>query len=63
MKFMLNCRETTGKVLRSQDRALPLRERLAVRLHQLACDNCRRFDRQLRLMRAAGERWRRYTQE
>ncbi|PZP30388.1 MAG: hypothetical protein DI603_14775 [Roseateles depolymerans] len=60
---MLNCRETTQKVLQGEDRRLPLRDRLAVKLHQLACDHCRRFERQVGLMRAAGARWRRYTEE
>lgn len=63
MKLLLNCRETTHKVLQAEDRALPLNERLAVRLHQLHCGNCRRFERQLRLLRAASARWRRYTDE
>lgn len=60
---MLNCRETTQKVLQGEDRSLAVTERLAVKLHQLMCDNCRRFQRQVKLMRAASKRWRRYSQE
>ena len=63
MKFRLSCREATQWVLRAEDRRMPLAERLAVRLHQAACTNCRRFDRQVQLMRHASARWRRYTAE
>jgi hypothetical protein len=50
-------------LLRAEDRRMPLAERLTVRLHQLKCVHCRRFDRQVQLMRQASVRWRQYTAE
>ena len=38
-------------------------ERLAVRLHHRVCGNCRRFARQVELMRQASKRWRHYSEE
>lgn len=58
---MLTCREATQLTLQSQDRALPLTERLSLRLHQRLCVNCRRFSRQVELMRQASARWRQYS--
>jgi hypothetical protein len=42
-----------------QDGEMPLRQRVAVRLHLLFCEACTRFVRQLRFLRAA---MRRYSQ-
>jgi hypothetical protein len=42
---------------------VPLAERLSVRLHHRVCSNCRRFYRQVQLMRQASARWRQYTDE
>lgn len=63
IKLKITCREATRIALRAEDRRPPLAERLTLRLHHAGCTNCRRFDRQLRLMRQASERWRRYTGE
>ena len=63
IKPMLTCRETTALVLQAEDRRLPLTARLAMRLHQRICRNCRRFNRQVELMRQASARWRQYTQD
>lgn len=57
------CKQVTHLVLQAEDQALPLAERLAVRLHMLACQACPRFVKQVLLMRRASERWRRYTEE
>lgn len=56
------CKEVTHLVLQAEDEALPWHERLAVRLHMLACRACPRFALQVRLMRQASERWRRYSE-
>jgi anti-sigma factor RsiW len=45
---MLSCREVTERASDYLDRALPLRQRLAVRLHLFMCQHCRRYLRQLR---------------
>jgi hypothetical protein len=59
---MRSCRDITRLVLQAQDLALPWRERLAVRLHMLACKACPRFADQLALMRRASAQWRRYSE-
>jgi len=44
---MLSCKEVTRLVSESLDRQLPLRQRLAVRMHLLLCKACTRYRRQL----------------
>jgi hypothetical protein len=63
IRLMITCREATQIALQAEDRRLPLAERLSLRLHLRLCGNCRRFARQVDLMRQASARWRRYTQE
>lgn len=62
MLLRRTCREVTHLVLQAEDQALPWRERLAVRLHLLACQACPRFVAQVALIRRASERWRRYSE-
>ena len=50
---MLRCREVSKLVSESMERDLPLRQRLAVRLHLMMCRMCAGFARQLRLLRRA----------
>jgi len=49
------CEEVTQLVSESMDRTLPLGKRIAVRIHFLGCRFCRRFRRQLLLIRKAGQ--------
>jgi predicted anti-sigma-YlaC factor YlaD len=63
IKPMINCREATQLTLQAEDRTLPLAERLTLRLHHQVCSNCRRFARQVALMRQASARWRQYSEE
>lgn len=50
---MLSCRELHGQHASDHvDGRLSRRERLAVRLHLVLCSNCRRFIRQLRLVKS-----------
>ena len=60
---MIKCREATQLTLQAEDRTLPLAERLALRLHHRICSNCRRFYRQVELMRQASARWRQYSED
>ena len=60
MKPMLSCRELTRLVLAGEDRRLGWVARLRIRLHLLACRACPRFVDQVRFMRRASGRWRRY---
>ncbi len=45
---MLVCRDVTELVSDYLERALPVRQRLAVRLHLLRCEACRRYIDQMR---------------
>ncbi len=63
MKLDLTCRDVTRLVLASQDRSLPLADRLRVRLHLAVCKTCPRFVAQAALMREAMGRWKRYADE
>ncbi len=49
----LRCEEASVLTSRELDEPLGLAERLAVRGHTLVCRSCRRFRRQLELLRAA----------
>jgi hypothetical protein len=51
MKWMTTCKETTELASRAMDEALPLPERVALRLHLAMCKNCARFAQQLQEMR------------
>jgi hypothetical protein len=62
MKLKLSCRDVTRLVLQGEDRRLSFAERLGVRLHLLICQACPRFVRQVRFMRGAVGRWRRYAE-
>lgn len=50
---MLSCKDASRLQSQAQDRRLNLAERFGLRLHLLICDNCRRFARQLKLIRQA----------
>ncbi|MGE0809157.1 MAG: zf-HC2 domain-containing protein [Immundisolibacter sp.] len=54
---MLNCRESTALMSEARERDLTLAERLGLRLHWAMCSACRRFDRQLDVLRAAARRY------
>ena len=62
MLLRRSCKQVTHLVLQAEDRTLPLRERLAVRLHMLVCKACPRFADQVALMRSANKRWRTYSE-
>ena len=48
---MLTCKDASHLVSHSQDRPLSFRERWGLRVHLWACTNCRRFERQIGLIR------------
>ena len=50
---MLTCKDASRLISEGQERPLSGRERWSLRLHLWLCDNCRRFDRQLRFLRQA----------
>lgn len=56
----LTCKESAALLLAREDRALPLKDRAALRLHLAICAACPRFERQLLTMRNAMKQWRSY---
>jgi hypothetical protein len=48
---MLTCKDASHLVSHGQDRPLSFRERWGLRIHLWMCGNCRRFERQVALMR------------
>ncbi len=57
------CKEVTALVIAREDRALPLAERLALRLHLAMCQACPTFERQVLTMRNAMKQWRGYRED
>lgn len=55
------CKEAVGLMVAREDRALPLVERVALRLHLVVCKACPRFGRQMLSMRNNMKQWRNYT--
>jgi hypothetical protein len=50
---MLTCKEASHLISEHQERPLGVRERLGLRLHLWMCAGCRRFERQMVLLRRA----------
>jgi hypothetical protein len=61
LPLMRSCKEVTALVIAREDRALPVAERLALRMHMAMCKACPRFERQVLTMRNAMKQWRGYT--
>lgn len=59
--FRRTCKEVTALVIAREDRALPWRDRLALRLHMAVCAACPTFERQVLTMRNAMRQWRNYA--
>lgn len=60
LPLMRTCKEASALLLAREDQNLPMRERLALRLHVAICAACPRFERQLITMRSAMKQWRNY---
>ena len=55
------CKQAAALLVAREDRALPLADRVALRLHLAACQACPVFAQQMLTMRKAFGRWRNYT--
>ena len=55
------CKEAAALLIAQEDRRLGRLDRLALRLHLMACDACPRFERQLLTIRNSLKQWRNYT--
>lgn len=54
---MKTCKQVHRLVSQGLDRRLSFMERMAVRLHLMVCDACRRFERQMDFLREACRRY------
>ena len=54
---MKTCKEVHRLVIEGQDRRLSAPERIALRMHLLICNACRRFEAQMALLREAVRRF------
>jgi hypothetical protein len=61
MPLNRTCKEAAALMVAREDRALPLPDRVALRLHLLICKACPRFERQMLHMRNQLKQWRNYT--
>ncbi len=50
VRVMPSCRDISQDISAGMDRNLPLRKRLAIRLHVSMCGFCRRYEKQLHLL-------------
>ena len=55
-----SCRETAALLIAREDRTLGMLDRLALKLHLLACKTCPKFENQILTLRAAMGKWRHY---
>ncbi len=60
IRLRRTCREAAALLVAREDRALTLEDRLALRLHLLACKACPNFAQQMLTMRQVMARWRQY---
>ena len=51
--WMFNCQEISRKVSKSMDDHLPLHERMMIAVHLWMCKYCRRFKKQMLILRNA----------
>jgi hypothetical protein len=58
MVLQRTCKETAAILIAREDRALSMGDRIALRLHLMACKTCPVFERQIITMRHALRRWR-----
>jgi hypothetical protein len=58
MLLRRTCQEVAALLVAREDRALGVGDRVAMRLHMLACQACPRFERQILTMRNAMKQWR-----
>lgn len=48
--MLINCKENSQLVTLLLDRPLSWKDRLAMRIHLIVCENCARFARQMRMI-------------
>jgi hypothetical protein len=58
-----SCKQVAALLIAREDRALPVVDRVALRLHLMACKACPVFERQLLTMKSALKTWRNYRED
>lgn len=57
------CKQVAALLIAREDRALPVFDRIALRLHLAACQACPVFERQILTVRSAMRQWRHYVED
>lgn len=57
------CRQAAALLIAREDQVLVMSDRVALKLHLMACKACPKFENQVLTMRAAMGQWRNYTAE
>ncbi len=60
---MRTCKEAAALLIAREDRSLNLSDKIALKLHLLACKACPKFENQVLILRAAMGRWRNYADD
>ena len=60
MPLRRTCKEVAALLIAREDRALPLSQRLGMRLHLAMCAGCTGFERQILTMHNVMKQWRNY---
>jgi len=55
---LIRCKEASRLISKAQDAELSGAQRILLRLHLAACDACTRFERQVRFLRRAMQKYR-----
>jgi hypothetical protein len=63
IRLRRTCREAAALIVAREDRLLPFKDRLALKLHLMVCKTCPRFERQIRVMHDAFAQWRKGEDE
>lgn len=57
------CRQAAALLIAREDHMLAMSDRVALKLHLMACEACPKFENQVLTLRAAMGQWRNYTAE
>lgn len=61
MVLRRTCKQIAALLVAREDRDIGISDRVALRLHMLACQACPQFERQILTMRNALKQWRAYA--
>jgi hypothetical protein len=61
MVLRRTCKQIAALLVAREDRDIGISDRVALRLHMMACQACPQFERQILTMRNAMKQWRGYV--